>query len=144
MSELKKFVVETTKSLYVMSDTATLSLGIELEPPHIERLIVGLLLIEKELIDQLIIKDLVTHEKITVERHEKFNFAITKGKLQARSIISRSENNIWMLLITRNDVDCIILRYLQGFIDYEYKSSTLDIECEDNNMLLFSTKLLTT
>ena len=141
MPKQRSFVVETTKSICSDQITPThYSLAVELESPKIERLIIGLLLIKDDFIDSLLIKDFYFKEKITIERHERFHTSTRKGKLRARSIISKNDDNNWSLLITENDVKCIISWYLRAFIDDVYKHGVLDLECEETNMLMFATK----
>ena len=143
MLKQKVFIIEAFESIYDISHPASFSLAIDLELKHIERAIVGFLLLEKELIDTLIVKDQHSRKKITIERHEMFRTSIRKGKLRARSIISKCDNNCWGLMITMNDVNCIITWYLRGFVDNEYQRLALDIECQESNMLMFSTKQTT-
>jgi len=140
MSKQKKFIVDSSKSICVISDSTNLSLGIELELQQREKLIIGFLLLKDELIDTLVIKDQHSKEKISIERHEKFNKDIVKGRLRVRSNISKRDNN-WNISVVNNDVSCIIAWYLHSFIDIVYQKLVLDIECEENNMMMFSTKL---
>ena len=141
MIKKKTFFVETTKSITCFSSSSmNYSLAIELELCQVERLIVGLLLIKDELIDTLIIKDNHSKEKMAFQRHKKFKTSIVKGKVRARSIISKCDDNNWCLLITENDVKCVISWYLRAFIDDVDKHGVLDIECEETNMLMFATK----
>jgi len=140
MTKHTKFVVETSQSICCISNNSiNYSLAIELEMQQIESLIIGLLLIRDELIETLVIKDQHSKERISIERHEKFKSDVVKGKVHARSIILRCDDN-WDISITNNDVRCIISWYLRGFIDDVYKHGVLDIECEETNMLMFATK----
>ena len=139
MSKQKKFVVDSSQSICVISDSTNLSLGIELELQQREKLIIGFLLLKDELIDTLVIKDQHSKEKVFIERHEKFNKDIVKERLRVRSNISKRDNN-WNTLVTNNDVSRIIAWYLHSFIDTVYQKLVLDIECEEANILLFSTK----
>jgi len=140
MSKKQEFIVEAAGSIFNGSHHTNFSLAIDLELSKVENVIVGFSLFANELIDKLIIKDALTKNRITIERHEKFHSSVRKGKLRYRSIISKYDDKQWRLLINKNDLDCIISWYLRGFVDEVYRHGVLDIECEEKNMLMFATK----
>ena len=140
MSKQREFIIEVAGSISDVSYSTNFSLAIDLELEQIEKIVIGFILFKDEFIDILLLKDQFSSKNLTIEKHEKFDSSVRKGKLQARSILSKFDDKNCRLLITKNDLDCIISWYLLGFIDVTHRRGVLDIECEETNMLMFATK----
>jgi len=140
MLKQREYIIEAAGSIFDESYHTNSSLAIDLDLKQVDGVIRSLLLFSEKLIDTLIIKDTYTKDKVIIERHERFHTSMRKGKLRARSTIAKCDDKTWRLLITKNDLDTIISWYLRGFIDVVYRHGVLDIECEESNMLMFSTQ----
>jgi hypothetical protein len=126
------------QSILLLRQKDDVDLSVVLSENDIEKFIVSLLLLREKMTDKLSILDIKTGMWLIIERHKEFDtkkFRRSKYKHKLPSILNR-KNNYWYFEATLQALNNIIYKYLQCVAkEPDYKTFTLELECEARNYL---------